>query len=92
MRKMGDALPEHLSRWWTPDLWCLHSAEWWQRHWGRTGIVDVEVADTLPEGWRLWLDWHRLIAPENAVEIEALEADRGEWLGYVRAVGRWGAA
>jgi hypothetical protein len=36
----------------------------------------------------LWLDWHRLIAPDNEAEIKALEADRGEYLGYVRLVGR----
>ena len=68
--------------------WCLHSAAWWARHWGRTGILDIEVADTLPDGWRLWLDWLRLVAPDNATEIRALEADAGSYLGYVRVVGR----
>jgi hypothetical protein len=34
------------------------------------------------------LDWHTVIAPDNKVEIEALEADRGGYLGYVRLVGR----
>ena len=29
-----------------------------------------------------------MVAPDNAVEIAALEADRGRTLGYVRAVGR----
>jgi len=59
-----------------------------RRHWGRTGILDIEVADTLADGWRFWLDWLRLIAPENATEIRALEADAGRNLGYVRVVGR----
>ena len=27
-------------------------------------------------------------APDNAVEIQALEADRGSYLGYLRLVGR----
>jgi SAM-dependent methyltransferase len=88
MREIDGPLPEHLRPWWTPDLWCLHSAPWWRRHWERTGIMDIEVADTLAEGWRLWVDWHRVVAPDNAVEIKALEADRGEYLGYVRLVGR----
>ena len=81
-------MPEHLRAWWTPDLWCLHSADWWRRHWERTGFVDVEVADTMPDGWRRWLDWHRVVAPDNAAEIQAVEADRGRYLGYVRSVGR----
>ena len=88
MQEIDGPVPEHLRPWWTHDLWCLHSAAWWQRHWERTGIVRVEVADTMPDGWQRWLDWHRIIAPDNAVEIAALEADRGEYLGYVRVVGQ----
>jgi SAM-dependent methyltransferase len=88
MREMDGLIPDHLRDWWTADLWCLHSAAWWRRHWDRTGILDIEVADTLPDGWRLWLDWLTLIAPDNATEIRALEADRGSHLGYVRVVGR----
>ena len=87
-REFEGALPEHLREWWTPDLWCLHSAAWWRRHWERTGIMDVDVADTMPDGWQLWLDWHRAVAPDNEAEIKALEADRGSNLGYVRLVGR----
>lgn len=88
MREMDAGVPEHLRAWWTPDMCCLHSAAWWRRHWERSGIVDVAVADTLADGWRLWQGWHKLIAPDNTPEIEALEADKGEYLGYVRVVGR----
>ena len=87
-REMDGDVPTHLKEWWTADMWCLHSAAWWERHWRRTGIVDIEACDTLPDGWRLWLDWLRLIAPDNATEIRALEADSGSHLGYVRVVGR----
>lgn len=88
MREIDGAVPEHLCAWWEPSLWCLHSARWWRRHWERTGIVGVEVADTLPDGWQLWRDWQRQVAPENDVEIRAVESDRGGYLGYVRVVGR----
>ena len=33
-------------------------------------------------------EWQALIAPDNTPEIQALEADRGSYLGYVRLVGR----
>ena len=56
--------------------------------WDRTGILDVALADTLSDGWRLWLDWLKRIAPDNATEIRALEADSGSNLGYVRVMGR----
>ena len=38
-------------------------------------------------GWERWLEWQRFAAPDNAVEIAALEADRGRTLGYVRVAG-----
>jgi cyclopropane fatty-acyl-phospholipid synthase-like methyltransferase len=88
MHEWDDAIPEHLRKWWTSDLCCLHSAAWWSRHWNRTGVVDVELADSMPDGWELWLNWQKFIAPDNQVEIEAIEADQGNNLGYVRAVAR----
>lgn len=88
MREIEGSVPEHLRAWWTQDLWCLHSANWWRRHWERTGIAKVEVADAMTDGWKLWLDWLRVIAPENEDEIKTVEADQGRYLGYTRLVGR----
>jgi SAM-dependent methyltransferase len=88
VREIEGPVPKHLREWWTQDLWSLHSAAWWRRHWERTGILEIDLAETMPDGWKLWLDWHRVIAPENEVEIKALEADHGRYLGYVRLVGR----
>ena len=72
MQEIEGSVPEHLQAWWEPSLCCLHSAAWWRRHWERTGIVDVELADTLPDGWRFWRDWQTVVAPDNATEIQAL--------------------
>jgi SAM-dependent methyltransferase len=88
MREIEGPVPDHLREWWTQDLWCLHSAGWFRRHWERTGILDVELQDAMPDGWQFWLDWHRVIAPINQAEIAALEADQGRYLGYIRLVGR----
>ena len=43
---------------------------------------------TMPEEWQAWLAWQRAVAPENATEIEAVQVDRGRFIGYVRLVGR----
>lgn len=83
-----DDVPEQLKQWWEPSLACLHSAQWWRRHWSRSGLVRVELAGTMPDGWRRWLDWQHLVAPDNRVEIDALTADAGRTLGYVRAIAR----
>src|SRR3954469_14067608 len=89
MQEVEGPVPDHLQEWWAQDRpWCLHSAAWWRRHWERTGILDVEVADTLDDGWQFWRAWLQAVAPDNTVELAALEADRGRSLGYVRAVGR----
>ncbi|HXW55446.1 MAG TPA: class I SAM-dependent methyltransferase [Candidatus Cybelea sp.] len=87
IREMKGAPPAHLRDWWTNDLWCLHSVNWWRDHWQKTGILDVHVCDTMPDGWRVWLDWHKEIAPDNRTEIKAIQADRGRYIGYVRVVG-----
>ena len=88
VREMDGAVPEHLRAWWTQDLWAFHSPDWWRRHWERTGLVDVVLSDTMPDGWKVWLDWHHAVAPDNAVEIKAIEEDAGRYMGYVRQVGR----
>jgi SAM-dependent methyltransferase len=92
VREIDAAVPEHLREFWTQDVWCLHSAAWLRRHWERTGIMNISVADTMADGWRVWLEWHRMVAPDNHTEIKALEADQGEYMGYVRVVGRRQAA
>jgi hypothetical protein len=50
--------------------------------------MEIGVADTMLDGWQSWLDWHRVVAPDNELEIKAVEADRGDYLGYVRLRGR----
>ncbi len=89
LKEIDEPVPVHLAEWWAAERpSSLHSASWWRRHWERSGIVDVAVADTLPDGWGLWRDWLKLIAPANEKEIRALETDAGRYFGYVRAVGR----
>ena len=88
MREMEGPVPDHLRPMWGQDFWAIHSAAWWRRHWERTGILAVEVADDMPNGWQRWLEWQHAVAPDNSVEIKAVEDDAGRYLGYVRVVGR----
>lgn len=87
VQELDGRVPAHLREWWEPGAWSLHSASWWRRHWEQAGILTVEVAETMPDGWQVWLDWHRAVYPQNEPEIQALEADRGSYLGYVRVLG-----
>lgn len=88
-QEIDDQIPDHMAEWWAAEMpYCLHSADWWRRHWERSGILDVEFADSLADGWQFWRDWLKLIAPENEKEIRAVETDEGRYFAYVRAVGR----
>lgn len=71
-----------------PSMLSMHSSRWWRRHWEKAGIVDVELADSMPDGWQLWLEWLETIAPDNRMEIEAVRTDVGRNLGYNRIVSR----
>ena len=88
VREFEGSIPDYLREVWTQDYWSFHSAPWWRRHWERTGIIDIDLADTMPDGWQFWLEWQRAVAPDNATEIKALEADSGRNFTYVRLVGR----
>jgi cyclopropane fatty-acyl-phospholipid synthase-like methyltransferase len=89
LQELDDDIPPHLREWWAQDRpVCLHSADWWRRHWARSGIVDVELADHLRDGWQHWRDWLQVVAPQNSVEISALETDQGQNFGYARVIGR----
>lgn len=98
-REIGGAVPEHLLRpqangkpFWEEECWCFHTADWWQRLWQRCGRVSDVRADTLADGWRHWCDFERAIElagkglfPSDA---EALDADQGRTIGFVRAIAR----
>jgi cyclopropane fatty-acyl-phospholipid synthase-like methyltransferase len=88
VQEFGSEVPEHLGEWWEPGNCCLHSAEWWRNHWEHSGILDVCLAEIMPDGWELWRKWQQATFPDNQAELRALEADRGRYLGYVRVIGR----
>lgn len=100
MRDFDDGVPDHLTapqpngaRFWSPgECFSFHTVDWWRRHWAQTELVDVEVADTQPDGWKHWLQFEeaKAIAGPSRCDEEAaaLRADEGRYLGFVRVVAR----
>jgi SAM-dependent methyltransferase len=88
VKEMPSPVPDHLQSFWTQDCWCLHSADWWRRLWERTGIVQIESAESMDNGWKFWSYWHRNTWPDNTTEIAALEEDAGRYLTYMRVIGQ----
>ena len=87
-------VPEHLTADWDWDFASFHSADWWRRHWSKTGKVEVEYAAPLPDGWRHWLRWEQygaVAADERwrdqcARWARNLETDAGRHLGFATVV------
>lgn len=82
-----DEVPDYLGPFWDPEFWSYHSAAWWQRHWLKTGRVDVESADYLPErdGVEIFANWGLFL--ENP-RPNLLSADKGRNFSFVRTVFR----
>lgn len=63
------------------------SPRWWRTHWERTGLVAVEVADTVEDSWRDWLTWLEacdLVGRGFEPDASMLRADQGKLLGFTR--------
>jgi len=100
MRAFDGEVPEHLTRktpsgarFWDPtECFSFHTLDWWRRLWEQTGLVDVELADTLDDGWKHWLTFQEACVAAGKCrdedELPALRADQGRYLGFVRMVAR----
>lgn len=97
-----EPIPGHLQDWLSEqegafETW--QSANFWREHLGHCELVDVEVADTLEDGWRHWVSFGQMTHEAGEVrpagfeglarkEFEAIREDAGRTMGFVRAVVR----
>lgn len=96
LEELSAGPPSHLLPFWEWDFCSFHSPAWWRRHWQHTGLVDVETADAMPEGWRLWLEWNEICGQSGRSdmahivrrEAEMLRVDAGRTLGFTRVIAR----
>lgn len=94
--ELEEGPPSHLVPFWDWQFGSFHSPAWWRAHWAKTGLVEVILADWLPDGWRHWAEWSELCAevgagrnPEGGgKESEMLRLDSGRTLGFTRVVAR----
>jgi len=92
MRELNGQLPEHILPFWAQECWTWHTIDWWCWHWERTGLVKDVSVETLPEGWKLWLQWKKARAkvegetPSLMSDIQVLETDQGRYMGFIRMV------
>ena len=83
--------PEHLQPYCYWDFWSFHSPDWWRRHWERSGVVSVELAEMIPDGSKHWIKSDEISAEwqgKQSDEADMLRVDAGRYLGFTRMVGR----
>ena len=93
MREFDGDVPAHLEAFWDRrECFSFHTADWWRRHWAQTGLVEVELCDTMPDGGLVWLRWSDARdaagATKRGSDSDMLRADDGQYLGFVRMVAR----
>lgn len=89
-KEFDDEIPERLTPYWDPELYSLHTPAWWKKMWARTGAVEVDIADSLPDGWNVWITWETA-AKESGLgerhgDIDLLTADGGEYFRFTRVI------
>lgn len=91
-QEIDTGIPDHLVPYWVWDFCSFHSPQWWRQHWEKTGLVSVEVADMIPDGWKHWLLWQEVCFQQGVTtdqgEADMLRLDGGRNLGFSRMVGR----
>ena len=94
-QELAEKPPQSLAPYWEWDFCCFHTADWWRRHWVKTGLMEVQSADVLEDGWLRWLEWTRIadhagvgpfIDVVGGQTAEMLETDQGEHLCFSRVL------
>ena len=84
----ADQLAPEYRAMWRADWWSVHTIDWWRRLWEKTGLVDVKVAELLPESELIkqdYIDGFR-DDPTEADYISFMNAEDGTLNGSFRLV------
>jgi len=88
--EIGNDVPENIREFWDEGFCTLHSPKWWEEHFKKCKSIKVDVADSLNDGWEIWLKWEILNKKYNNGNndryISLLEIDHGETLTFSRII------
>jgi hypothetical protein len=84
----ADELPPELRATWQADWWSVHSIAWWRTLWEKPGLVEVRVAELLPESELIKQDYIDDFRddPAEADYIALMNAEGGQLCGTFRLV------
>jgi SAM-dependent methyltransferase len=87
--EFGRDVPPHLREEYAKEWYAFHSPDWWRWHWEKTGLVDIEVADLVPGGWDLWMQYEQVAMQMlNREPYQPLIQDKGRYIGFPWLVAR----
>ena len=90
VREFEHGLPTHVIPFWQQEFWSLHSPDWWTDLWQTETSLRIRHADSVDNGWKLWLQWEEIARdtgyPFAADDITLLHADSGRNLGFISIV------
>jgi SAM-dependent methyltransferase len=86
----AEELPPELREIWRMDWWSVHTIDWWRRLWEKPGLVEVLVAELLPESELIKQDYIKDYRgdPAEAGFIALMNAEGGSLCGSYRIVAR----
>lgn len=89
IESFGD-IPEFLKGDYSSYWYFVHSSEWWQQFWEKTGLIEVERAEILPQNEFLKSEYVKYYesADEKEPFAEALKADKENFINMFRLVGK----
>lgn len=89
IERAEDLAPEYRAMW-RADWWSVHTIDWWRRMWERSGLVEVKVAELLPESELIKQDYIEPYRddPTEQDYIKFMNAEGGTLCGSFRLVGQ----
>ena len=95
MKDITNGVPDYMREEFDDGSCTWQTVPWWRNLWEKTGLVSIDVADNLTDGWALWLRYQEASdeyaknessnESENN-ETEIIRKDKGEYIGFVRLV------
>jgi cyclopropane fatty-acyl-phospholipid synthase-like methyltransferase len=90
-KEFSEGIPETLKPYWEQDMYCFHTIDWWKKLWSHNEIIDIEIADTMPNGYENWLLWDKTLKEYGVLnrsgDVELLEAGNGNFT-FARIIGK----
>jgi len=90
MKEISNGIPDYITEFLGDELWTWQTLPWWKSLWEKDGLVSIDVADTLPDGCKLWLRYDTALQASGMSrwpdETDIFKKDKGEYIGFIRLV------